>query len=64
MIAQNDIPVSDDHLALIYIIAALIMVVVAIVVIAWLASVVARLLEWRRGHRARRAMRGPGSHPG
>ena len=54
LIAQNDIPVSDDHLALIYIIAALIMVVVAIVVIAWLASVVARLLQWRHGHRERR----------
>ena len=43
--AQNDIPVSDDHLALIYTIAALFMVVVAIVVIAWLASVVARLSD-------------------
>jgi heme/copper-type cytochrome/quinol oxidase subunit 2 len=54
VIAQNDIPVSDQTVALVYIIAALIMVAVAIVVIAWLASVVARLLESRRAHRERR----------
>jgi hypothetical protein len=53
VIAQNDIPVSDQTVALVYIIAALIMVAVAIVVIAWLASLVARLLDCR-GHRERR----------
>ena len=36
------------------IILVLLMVVVAILIIAWLASVVARLLEWSRGHRERR----------
>ena len=50
----QDIPVSDQTITFVYVIAALIMVVVAILVIAWLASVVARLLEWSRGHRERR----------
>jgi hypothetical protein len=55
VIAEHDIPVSVETISLVYTIAALIMVAVAVVVIAWLASVVARLLEWRRGHRERRA---------
>ena len=54
MIAEHDIPVSVETLSLVYTIAALIMVAVAIVVVAWLASVVARLLEWMRGHLVRR----------
>ena len=54
MIAEHDIPVSVETLSLVYTIAALIMVAVAIAVVAWLASVVARLLDWRRWHRKRR----------
>jgi hypothetical protein len=54
VIAEHDIPVSVETLSLVYTIAALIMVAVAIVVVAWLASVVARLLKWRHGHRERR----------
>jgi hypothetical protein len=48
VIAQNDIPVSDEIVALVYIVVGLIMVVVAILVIAWFSSIVARLLDWRR----------------
>ena len=53
VIAEHDIPVSVETISLVYTIAALIMVAMAIVVIAWLSSIVARLLEWRRGHRER-----------
>ena len=61
MIAEHDIPVSVETLSLVYTIAALIMVAVAIVVVAWLASVVARLLDRRRRHRTSR-MKGSGNH--
>ena len=54
LIAQNDVPISDETIALVYVIAALIMVLVGIVVIAWLASLVARLQDWRSGDRERR----------
>jgi hypothetical protein len=56
VIAHGDTTVTDQIVALVYIVVGLIVVVVAIlVVIAWFSSLVARLLDWRRrGHWERR----------
>lgn len=48
VIAQSDFPWTNDHVVNFFIILALIMVVVGILVLAWLASMVHRLLAWRR----------------